>query len=458
MAAGDRDVTGAAHEFQAAVDQAPLVVDARPAVGAHEHLVGRPGQVSIGAGLREDPQRAQLSVGHVSARLIADGGLDPVVDADERPVAGPAVADEADLRRPVVADESHVRQELRQAVADRGRQVRPARDDDIEAAEALGIAAGGVREGPHDRGDRDDPCDPLLLDPPADRPWVEGVRDVHAAAAHHALDDRVEGEAVGDGSGRQGRHAGERFQVGGRDRRVRPVLPPGLEEPLGVAGRPGREEQEERLLPVAHGGLLEGAPCVSGLLHARQELRQPHDRAGPAPRAQGGGQILLIRDDEADARVEDDVDAVLQRPARIDRRGHRPEAGQAHQDARGLERGFHAHRGDRDAAGLRGRGGRGLLPRVECLHRGEDPCGVLDEFTVGERPVLPHDRGAIRVLHRGVEHRLRHRHERDLLVRDCGSAPGFTGQNAGVDSNSSSTSSTCSLVNASMSAWVSGVS
>src|SRR5699024_9118711 len=98
------DVPGTADELELPIDQATLIVDGGPSVGTDEHLVGRAREVPVGAGRGADPEGAEVAGRDLGPGIVADRRADPVVDADEGPVARTAVTDEPDLRGTVVAD------------------------------------------------------------------------------------------------------------------------------------------------------------------------------------------------------------------------------------------------------------------------------------------------------------------------------------------------------------------
>ena len=85
---------------------------------------------------------------------------------------------------------------------------------------------------------------------------------------------------------------------------------------------------------------------------------------------------------------------MVQRPARVDGRGHGTEACESGDEAGGEERRGGAHGRDRDSPGLDGRRRRFGLRPVEGVDDGEGDTGVLDQLSVAE-PVLGADEGEL---------------------------------------------------------------
>lgn len=300
-----------------------------------------------------------------------------------------------------------------------GRFATPG-DDEVETYEALGITVGRLGEGRDDGGNGDDPGDGLLGDATSKRKRCELVGDVDRPAGREALDDGIEGEAVGDGAGGERDDVGQGFEVRRGDGDVGAVLLAGLEERLGVARRAGGEEHEERLVGAADGRRREigtqGMSTVAAALLLGGEFGDGDDGAGPAGAGERLGEGRGIADDEPDAGRGDDAYLVVQRPSRVDRRRDGAEAGEPGDDAGGRERRGEAHRGDRDARSLRGRARRVPLSAVEGIDGGGEAAGVGDEPGVAEVGILTDDRGSVGVGPGGLEDRLGDGHQGALAA------------------------------------------
>ena len=160
------------------------------------------------------------------------------------------------------------------------------------------------------------------------------------------------------------------------------VLLAGLDEGLRIARRAGGEEHEERL-----GRFADARRCGVGRVDggfAGTEIGRGDDGSGPSGGGERLGESGRIADDEADSRGRDDSDLVVERPAGVDGGRDRAKAGEARDDAGGLERRGEAHRRDRDAVGFGSRRRRGGLGAVEGVDGGEHRGRIPDELSIGE--------------------------------------------------------------------------